>query len=175
MTEWTSINIQLLLKDCCHSILLTALKILNGLVSFHTEVIRQPKWPSVNPKYTTLYLFKIYLLHIFFNHDTLLEFFDLPQETVLLLGAKIITKKNSDTEVNKILNSLLISDIDDNNEVEYEFIAETLSQFEKILKTMTITLWSNYIALTKCEMAVNNLKTKMLSLATENCRQQPPL
>jgi len=34
MTEWANINIQVLLGDHCHSILLRALKILDGLASF---------------------------------------------------------------------------------------------------------------------------------------------
>jgi len=171
MTEWAKINIQLLLYDRCHQILSIALKILDGLVSFHLDIMGMPNWRSVDPKYTTLYLFKVYLLHIFFNHEELLDFFELPQESILNIGAKIITKKDSEEEINGILNTLNIADIDDINAIEYEFMAETLTQFDSILKTTTIVLWSHNIALTKRATAVNNLKARMQTLDTINATQ----
>jgi hypothetical protein len=171
MTEWAKINIQLLQHDRCYSILSIALKILDGLASFNADVIGKPNWPSVNPKHTTLYLFKVYLLHIFFNHEDLLEFLELSQENILLIGAKIITKKESTEEVNNIINALNISDIDDSNEITYEFMAETLTQFDKLFKATTITLWQYNVELSKRAAAVHNLKAKMQSLEVINATQ----
>jgi len=166
MTAWAGKNIQLLLKDRCHNILLKALQILDCLSSFHTDIIGQPNWPSVPHKHITLFLFKLYFSDIFFEHDAILTFFDLPQEIVIKIGAKILTKKESEGEALDLYNALDIHDINDNNETQYTFLAETLNQFDNILKTTTLSLWFHNKQLAKQESAVNNLKTKLLALET---------
>jgi hypothetical protein len=55
--------------------------------------------------------------------------------------------------------------------VTYEFMAETLTQFDKLFKTTTITLWQYNIELSKCAAAVNNLKAKMQALEVINATQ----
>ncbi len=104
----------------------------------------------------------------FLYHEELLDFFELPQESIIIIGTKIITKKDSKEEINIIIN---IANIDNNNDIEYEFMAETLTQFDEILKTTTIKLWLHNITLTKRAAAVNNLKARMQMLDTINAAQ----
>jgi hypothetical protein len=110
--------------------------------------------------------FKLYFSDIFFNHQDLLNFLDLPQNTVVVIGAKILTSENSDNEALNIYESMNILDLDSNDETGYEFVAETLNLFDRILKTATISLWVHNTTLDRQATAVNNLKAKLTAFDT---------
>jgi len=133
MTEWAQRNIYLLLKERCRNILLKALSILECITSYHSEIFIQPSWPSLGPKHLPLFLFKLNFSNLFFKHQELLNFFDLPQDTVTLLGSKILTKQTTDKEALSTYNTLNITEINNSTEEEYEFLAETLNLFDCIL------------------------------------------
>jgi hypothetical protein len=166
MIRWAHKNIQLLLKERCHSILQKALQILDCIASYHAELIGPPNWPSAGKKYVTLFLFKLYFSDIFFNHQDLLNFLDLPQNTVVVIGAKILTSENSDDEALNIYESMNIQDLDSNDKTGYEFVAETLNLFDRILKTATISLWVHNTTLDRQATAVNNRKAKLTAFDT---------
>jgi hypothetical protein len=166
MIHWAHKNIQLLLKERCHSILRKALQILDCIASYHADIIGPPNWPSAGKKYVTLFLFKLYFSDIFFNHQDLLSFLDLPQDTIVVIGAKILTLENSDDEALNIYESMNIQELDSNDETGYGFVAETLNLFDRILKTATISLWIHNTALDRQAAAVNNLKAKLTAFET---------
>ena len=64
-----------------------------------------------------------------------------------------------------------IEEVDDSTELEYEFLADTLKLFDKILKTTTLTLWAHNIRSTQQTNAVNNLKARLTALETINATQ----
>jgi hypothetical protein len=59
-----------------------------------------------------------------------------------------------------------ILDLDSNDETGYEFVAETLNLFDRILKTATISLWVHNTTLDRQATAVNNLKAKLTAFDT---------
>jgi len=166
MIRWAYKNIQLLLKEWCHSIFLNALQILDCIASFHAELIGSPDWPSAGKKHVTLFLFKLYFSNIFFNHQDLLSFLDLPQETVIALGAKILSEKKSDEEALNVYDSMNIQDLDSSDKAGYEFVTETLNLFDRILKTATISIWAHNTKLDRQATAVSNLKAKLTGIET---------
>jgi tellurite resistance protein len=168
MTEWAGKNIHLLHKERCHSILKKSLQILECIVSYHSEVIIQPNWPSANTNHLTLFLFKIYFSGVYFNHQDLQEFFELPTDVITLTGIKILTKQPNDEDALRIYNNLNLADINNSTDKEYEFIAETLNLFDQIIKTTTLSLWSFNQQSMKQATAVNNLKAKLTALQTLN-------
>jgi hypothetical protein len=167
MTEWAEINIQLLKRDRCSSILSKALVILDGLSSFFLEVTGTPHFPSLPTiKYINLFLWKVYLSNMYIEVDGLAEFFDLPLEFILILGAKLIMKTNSDSEANSMLMTMNLNDIDVGNSIHENFLSETLISFDQILKITTIETWLFQKERNKQTTAAQNLKAKMASIRT---------
>jgi len=172
MTDWAEKKIQLLKKDRCTTIISKALLLLDGLSSFFLEVIGTPHFPSLpNIKCINLFLWKLYLSNQYIEVDTLADFFDLPLEQILTLGAKIITKADLDEEVNSILQSINLSDIDVNNVIHEGFLSETLISFDQILKMTTIHVWDLQKEKNKHTMAAQNLRAKMSSLQMINATE----
>jgi hypothetical protein len=168
MTEWAVTHIDLLLLDRCFNMLSKALQILDGLASYYAEVIGEPTWPSVLPRYNTLFLLKLYLSNKLIDSSYTSDFFELPKKTILLIGAKILTNKNSDNEAQQIIDSLTLTDVDVSNKIQHDYLVKTLLQFHQILRITTIDIWSNFKQLTKQTLAANNLKAKMMAIDTTN-------
>jgi len=168
MTEWAGKNLHLLHKERCHNILKKSLQILECILSYHSEVIIQPNWPSANPNHLTLFLFKIYFSGVYINRQDLQEFFELPTDVITLTGIKILTKQPNDKDALSIYHNLNLADINNSTDKEYEFIAETLNLFDQIVKTTTLSLWSYNQQSMKQATAVNNLKAKLTALQTLN-------
>jgi len=144
ITEWSNIYLQLLQYDRCHSLLEKALQILDGLTSFHTDLFGTPLWPSVNDKYTSLFLFKAYLSGLFIDTSDIIEYLGYNSDKLLLIGAKLLLNNPSDEDVSNIISSLKLTDIDLTEEVDYLFVTETLINFNQILRHTTILLWQNH-------------------------------
>jgi len=175
MIEWASKNIQLLLRDRCHSIFSKALQILDVIISYHSAFMGQPSWTTAKAYSLTFYLFKLYFSGPFFTHQELLNFFDLSKDQIILIVSKILTKDSSDEEALGAYNDMSLDNIDDSSEQEYEFLTETLKLFDEIMKTTTIALWSHNLRLTKQTNAVNILKAKLTALETLNATQATAL
>jgi len=166
MTTWAEKYTQRLIRDRCLSIFIKALKILDKLTSFNTDIMGTPSWPSVPPKYTTLFLLKLYLSNAVLNITELVQFFELTADEILLHCAKIILNTNSDEEANTLLNSLSLADIDMGDELQNIVIKEILLNFDQIIRITTSGLWSYHKTKMKQHTASNNLKLKMLENET---------
>lgn len=94
ITGWAKKNIDLLITDRCTSILIKALQILDNLSSFFLEAIGTPHFPSLpSIKCINLFLFKLYLSNEYIDIKQVTEYFGLPYEKILTIGAKIMAMK----------------------------------------------------------------------------------
>jgi hypothetical protein len=152
MTKWAQRNIKLLKRDRCTHIFKKASQILDGLVYFHKEVIGTPAWPSVPSKNITLFL--IYLSNEFLDINSLTQYLEL------------LSNKKSEEETIEFLNSLLLTNINMKDNLQHDFIFETLLQFDQIIKIATHDTWLFYKGKSKNLTTGDNLKAKMASLET---------
>jgi tellurite resistance protein len=166
MTEWATINIQLLLLDHCSEILQKAITILDGVSSYHAEMIGNLNWSSTSPFCTTLLLIKLYLQGNFGNAEAIVEHLELPIEDILTLAAKIITNDNSDNTAANLLQETNLSDIQIENKNQKYYISETLTQFNQIMWTTTVDLWKHNKLIMVQTTAASNLKAKITALET---------
>jgi hypothetical protein len=171
MTEWATINIQLLKMDRCYSILTKALLILDGLITYNTEVIGMPSWPSVPLKYTALFLLKLYFSNKLLDVSDLISFLDLTSELIIITGAKIMLKTSSNDEATKLLDTLLLSDIDMNDELHNIIIRETLLNFDQTIRFTTVYLWLQHKEKERQATASLNLTSKITSIESTNASE----
>jgi hypothetical protein len=143
-----------------------ALQILDSVTTFYVGAIGTPLWPSVEDKYLTLFLLKAYLSDHFCKIDELSQFFNLQIREILLIGAKQLTKSETDEEAIKILDSLRLSDIDMENSIDNFFLTENLINVDQILRVSTLGVWRLHIEQTKQTLAAANMKSKLRSLQT---------
>jgi hypothetical protein len=168
MTEWTSMNVQLLTIDRCSNILTKALQILDGLTSFHIDVLGNPIWPSVEDNNIPLFLLKFYFYSKYFNTEELSVYLDTPPEDILLIGAKIWLNNQSEDNANKLLESFKLNDIDMENQKDYILTIEILRNFDQILKLTTIDIWQQHKKTAKQTAAAIKLQAKMKSMEVLN-------
>jgi len=166
MTKWAQRNIFLLKRERCLNTFRKALQILDGLIHFHKAVIGTPSWPSVPPNNITLFLIKLYLSNEFLDINSLLKFFDLPSDKISLICAQLLTNKNSEEVIITHLNSLLLTDINMQEDLQHDFIYETLLQFDQIIKITTIDTLSHYQNKTRHIDTGDSLKAKMAAFET---------
>jgi len=166
MTKWAQRNIFLLKRERCTNILRKALQVLDGLVHFHKAVIGTPSWPSVPTKNITLFLIKIYLSNEYLDISSLLAFLDLPLQQIKLICVQLLTHKHSEEAATDFFDSLLLSDINMNDNLQHDFIYESLIQFDQIIKITTIDVWSFYKNKSKQIHAGDSLKAKMATFET---------
>ena len=163
MTDWAKTNLELLIQDRCTQIMSKAMRILDGLTGYHMEVIGTPCWPSTPPNQIPLLLLKIYLSNLYIDITHVTDYFELPKEDILNIGAKAFlnTHTNRNRDIQETLQKIDLADVDPEEELQYSFITETLEQFNKILKTVTIDILSVYRTKQKVTTAERNLQTKM--------------
>jgi hypothetical protein len=106
MTEWAEVNINLLLHDRCLHILRKALKILEGLTSYFSEVIYSPNWPSVTPNLHALLLFKLYLSNTFIDSLEITDYFGIDSNTIQNIATKILTDYNDEEKNNNAFRDI---------------------------------------------------------------------
>ncbi len=138
MAEWAAINIQLLSEDRCHDILVKALQILDGLVSYSSEIIGVPNWPSAPNNNLTPLLLKLYLSNQVLDISNLANYLELSPEKILQIGIKILMKQNSHEQIRDITDNLNLTDIDMTDDLHNTFVRETLLNFDQILRFTTI-------------------------------------
>jgi hypothetical protein len=166
MTIWAEKYTQRLIRDRCLSVFIKALKTLDRLTSFNTDIIGTPSWPTALPKYMTLFLLKLYLSNTVLNITELAQFFELTADEILLRCTKIILSTNSNKEATTLLNSISLSDIDMGDELQNIVIKEILLNFDQIIRLTTSSLWYYHNTKMKQNAASNNLKLKMLENKT---------
>jgi len=83
----------------------------DGITSYNADVIFTPKWLSTSSKYNTLFMFKIYMSNEIIDINEVINYFELPIDTIRLFGDKILTDNNSDENAIKSINSLNLKDI----------------------------------------------------------------
>jgi len=166
MTEWSETNIHLLIIDRCSNILVNALTILDGLASYHAEVIGNPGWTPTSSTSMNLLLLKLYLHSNFGNAEELLSYLELPSEDILTLAAKIIANSNSDETASKLIQDTAISEMQLNNAIQKEFVSETLTQFDQILHTSTTGIQKHYNRKMIQITTANKLKAKITANET---------
>ena len=172
MTEWADVNISLLLRDRCLRILNKALKILEGLTSYFSEVIYNPNWPSATPNLHALFLFKLYLSNTFIDSSEITDYFGIDANTIQSIATKILTNTNDDEKVSNTFKNINTSDANLNNEDEFNFISETLIAFDQILHLTTIDLWHAFTNKAKQTSAGINLNSKMAAIATQDATEK---
>jgi hypothetical protein len=166
MIEWLQTNTELPLEDRCSCILTKALPILDCLTASHTELFGAPNWPSASKNSLTLFLLKLYLSNICIAILDIINYFNLPINSILLMGSKFLCNTNADEIASNKLDALLVSDINTSDESQHRFIFKTLTQFDQILRITTVNLWSFHKEEEKQNMAVNNIKAKMDAFKT---------
>ncbi len=142
ITEWARINIQLLLKDHCHDILTKTLNTLKGLTTFYTEIIGTPDWKSIpSSKYIPLFLLKFYFSNEYIDSTDIVTFLEIPVESILITSTKLLTDATTDEDAELILSMIDFDNINPDNPIHEEFLSETLTCFDDILRSTTISLW----------------------------------
>jgi hypothetical protein len=166
MTEWSKHNIKLLVLERCSAFFSKALQIFEGMIAYNKEILTPPKWTYQSTQNINLLLLKLYLSNTCIDISDILSFFELPPETILLTGAKLLLNIDTEEEISHIINSIDLSFINLNEETQYNFITETLIPFDQILRATTTNLWHSYKEKTKHISALNNLQSKLASQDT---------
>ena len=166
MAKWQRIYIHILTIERCSTLLKKALPILEGLISFFTETLEAPKWPSIPTKRINLLILKLYLTTDNFDTSNLLSHLEMPHDQVLLTASKLITGQDSDEKALAEINSLNLSDLDFTNTTEHEFLSEILTAFNQILDNTIVQLWLQEKEQSKKTKAALNLQAKMESRET---------
>jgi hypothetical protein len=143
-----------------------ALQILDCLTTFYKGAIGTPLCSSVDDENLTLFLLKAYLSDFFCETNVLSDYFNLPLTDILLIGAKLLLKSDNKEEVNKILDSLKLSDIDMEHYSSSFFLTEIFLNFDQILKVSTLGAWHLHLEHTKQALAAAKMKSKLKSLQT---------
>jgi len=167
IAEWVLININKLIHDCCHDILAKAINILKGLTSFYLEITGIPNWTSIpSSKYIPLFLLKFYFSNEYIDTKDITNFLETSTENILQIGTKLLTDATNEEDIIQILSTINFDDINPDDPVQEEFIAETLTCFDDILRNTTVNLWNHQKEEDKQTTAAQNLKAKMKSLET---------
>ena len=167
IAEWALININKLIHDRCHDILAKAINILKGLTSFYLEITGIPNWKSIpSSKYIPLFLLKFYFSNEYIDTKDITNFLETSTENILQIGTKLLTDATNEEDITQILSTINFDDINPDDPVQEEFIAETLTCFDDILRNTTVNLWNHQKEEDKQTTAAQNLKAKMKSLET---------
>jgi hypothetical protein len=166
MMEWAEENIILLLQDRCQAILKKALQLLDGIALYHAAVIFAPNWFSSSQNHNTLLLFKLYLSNELLDIKEIINYLKVPLDTINLIGAKILTNNGSDETALNSIASINLSIINLNHQDKFNFISETLINFDQILRITTIDLWEIQQEKSKQLSATETLKTRMAAFKT---------
>jgi hypothetical protein len=164
ITTWANINIQRLIHDRYHDILVKASNILKELTSFFTETIGNPTWKSIpSNKYIPLFLFKFYFSNQYIDTKDITNFLEITVETILNMETKLLTDATSDKDIELILSTINFNNIDPDKQIDEEVISETPTAFDQILRSSTIDLWNHQKNDDKQTAAAQNLKSRMHS------------
>jgi hypothetical protein len=108
-----------------------------------------------------LLLFKLYLSDQFIDTRELIDYLEVPLDIIRLIGAKILTNNGSDNTALNSINSLNLQNINLNQKDEFNFLSETLINFDQILRITTIDLWEIQREKSKQISAAITLKSRM--------------
>jgi hypothetical protein len=168
MKTWYVANIQLLNKDRCESFLKKAIHILDGLISYWTDLLQPLPWPPImdNP---LLLILKIYFNKEYTPDITKIEkYLEYPSTEILLTAVNIFTKYNNTTINMNIINDIDLHQLENLKQNHITVIMETLSSFDSILRATTITLWDSYSLKIRQTEASIKFKAKMDASRTQS-------
>jgi len=175
MTRWAAKNLTLLIKKRCLTFLKESVQVLDGLTSLYTDIIGTPLWPSVDDKFLTIFMLKIYLSNIYINIDDVSNFLETSPEQILNIGAQLLLNTSSEADTKKIIDSLKLTDIDMEEYTDNTLITEVLLNFDQILRFTTLDLWKQHKDKTRQTTAGFNLNAKMKALKTINATEATAL
>jgi hypothetical protein len=172
MKEWSTINLELLLYDRCNNILQKALNILEGIMSYYSDIINPTSWNSIPHPLIPLLLIKIYFdTNMMPEVQNIILYFNIPKEQILIIASKIITGHSTNHQAQEALESINISLLKKLDDSQSIFINETLNNFHLIIKATTIDLWEINLHSQRLAEANQKFKIKMeqskLKSATE--------
>jgi uncharacterized protein YqgV (UPF0045/DUF77 family) len=125
-----------------------------------------PAWPAVSPSNLTLFLNKIYLTNEIVDTNNLIEHLDLPIHNIKLICSQLLSNKPSEEEAINLFNSLNLSDINPEDKQQYDFIHETILQFDQILQITLIDVWAAQKNRLLKIIAADKLKAKLTAMET---------
>jgi len=171
MKKWSKINIRLLTEDKCLNIMWIAFTILDGLRTYWSTLLSPIEWPNDVRGRIPLLLAKIYFNTEFtVDIEDLINYFDLPLETILTIITKTITKSNDHTQNKLMFDSIQLDFLDNADEKQTKFITKTLRSFDNIVRTATLTVREknvNKLRQTEASQKLTiKLNTERLSSAT---------
>jgi hypothetical protein len=114
---------------------------------------------------------KLYFSNTILDVLELVSFLNLPSVQIVLISAKITLNTNSDEEATVLLDKLLLSNVDMDNELQNIVIREIFLNFDQILRFTTINLWLHYQEKEKQTTAAFNLESKMMALESANASE----
>jgi hypothetical protein len=97
----------------------------------------------------------------FIDTRELIDYLEVPLDIIRLIGAKILTNNGSDNTALNSINSLNLQNINLNQKDEFNFLSETLINFDQILRITTIDLWEIQREKSKQISAAITLKSRM--------------
>jgi len=168
MKTWSITNIQLLNKDRCERFLKKAIHILDGLISYWTDLLQPLPWPPIidNPL--------LLILKIYYNKEytpdiiEIEKYLEYPSTEILLNAVNIITKYNNKTINMNIINDIDLHQLENLKQNHITVIMETPSSFDSILRATTITLWDSYSLKIRQTEASIKFKAKMDASRTQS-------
>ncbi len=144
MTKWAAKNLTLFNSKCCLNYLGDSLQVLEGLTSLYTDIVGTPLWPSVDDKYFTLFMLKIYLSNTYIAIIDITGFLEMPPEQILSIGTKLLLNTTSEADTKKIIDSLKLTDINMKEYTDNTFVTKILLNFDQILRFTTFDLWNQH-------------------------------
>ena len=164
MKKWSIINIQLLIKDRCNTLMKTAISILNGLYTYWEDIVGPANWPNDVKTNVLLLILKIYFETDYIsNSPDITKFFEMSTNEILLICSKIITKNPDDIYNQSVLNTIdqIQLNFTNHNSEQLYILQETLKSFDTIIRATTIQLWNTNMQKQREINASLNFKAKM--------------
>jgi hypothetical protein len=163
MQEWSLINIKLLIKDRCNNILKKALAILDGLLSYWTDLFEPTQWSTNLKRQQLLLLTKIFFTTDYFAEiDNITTFLEVSKDDIMLMISKILNQQQTeDTYHRNIIDSVNLNSLENANEKRLNIISECLYSFEQILYTTTTELWEANLQKIRESEASRKLQAQM--------------
>jgi hypothetical protein len=129
-------------------------------------MIFTPNWFSSSQNQNKLLLLKLDLSNQLIDTRELIQYLEVPLDIIRLTGAKILTDNGSNETALNSINSANLQSINLNHADEFNFLSETLINFDQILRITTINLWEVQREKSKHISAAITLKSRMDAFKT---------
>jgi hypothetical protein len=162
MKEWSTVNIDLLIKDRCYKVMEKLTGILLGLYTYWEDILYPINWPNRIHNKIPLLLVRIYFdSDYILGLDKIINFFELPTKEVLLISAKFITKNHNHNQMSELIETIDVNILQHLDVKQTTLITVVLNSFDPIIKATTLDLWqAHYSRLCQIE-ASQKLKASL--------------